>query len=1146
MYLNFSGRTFRARKYLPAKIVTVMKLTTFLLLVVCLQISAKGVSQQISISERKAPLKKVLRQVARQAGISIVYDETLLATANPVTIDVKNATVKEVLEICLSNQPFAYTVDGARIIVKGLPAAKPAADSTINVTGRVVDEKGEPVPGVSVRVKDGSTGTATDVDGRFKLKAPANGSLVFSALGFTPYTQAVGNGTLSVRLKGSETALTETVVVGYGVQKKSVVTGAISSVKAADLESQPITRVESALQGRTSGVTIASSSGQPGSGSSVRIRGLTTFNNNDPLWVVDGVVVDNGGIGYLNQYDIESMEVLKDAASQAIYGARAAAGVILITTKKGKAGKLSVNYNGYWGTSAPARKLKLLNATQYATLMNEASVAGGAGILYEDPKALGQGTDWQAQIFNNSAVRQNHEISVSGGNEKSTFYSSFGYLNQEGIVATDISKYQRINFRLNSTHKLSQWVTFGQNVGYAYDKAIGLGNTNSEFGGPLASAINLDPITPAVVTDPAAAAEEPYSTRPVRRDKFGNPYGISIPVAQEITNPLAYISTRLGNYNWSHNIVGNAYLEISPIKGLKLRSTLGSKIAFWGSESFTPISYLNASTVSSRTSYSRNYNNGFNWNVENTASYTRQFSKHSVTLLVGQGAYSDSRSKSSGITLFDLPVTTFEDASMKYSSTPAQRNSTGDENPEHKLSSLFARVNYNYDEKYLAEAIVRRDGSSRFGSNNRYGVFPSFSLGWVASQEGFLAQNNIVNFLKFRGGYGVVGNDNIGDFQYLSTIGGGRNYSFGTGDSYLVGYSPNAPSNPDLKWESTSQTNVGFEATVLRDVTVSFDWFRKATKDILQNPRIPFYVGAISNPAANVADMQNQGVELELGYRKKLGDFNFSVNGNVSYLKNKVTNLGSGIQYLSGGQRIQSTSNPLTRTALGQPFNAFFGFKTDGIFQTQQEVDAYVGKDGKKIQPGAVAGDFRWVDRNGDGKIDYEGDGTFLGNPTPSWTYGFTLNSNYKGFDLVLFVQGAAGNKIFQGLRRLDIPTANWQTSALGRWTGPGTSNDYPRLTVKPDLNGYNNNNFTNPSDFYLEDGSYARIKSLQIGYNLPSSILKKAHVEKFRLYLMSENLLTLTKYSGYDPEIGGGVFSIDRGIYPQARSFMVGVNATF
>ncbi|MBW8685259.1 TonB-dependent receptor [Chitinophaga rhizophila] len=1116
-----------------------MKLTTFLLLVACLQISAKGVSQQISLSEKKVPLKKILRQVARQAGISIVYDETLLAAALPVTIDVKNASVEEVLDICLENQPFDYAIDGARIIVKSIPVRrKVTADTTITVTGRVMDDNGEPVPGVSVRVKDGTAGTATDASGKFTLKAPPAATLVFSALGFAPYSQPVGNGNLTVRLKGSETALTETVVVGYGVQKKSVVTGAISSVKAADLENQPITRVESALQGRTSGVTIATSSGQPGAGSAVRVRGLTTFNNNDPLWVVDGVVVDNGGIGYLNQYDIESIEVLKDAASQAIYGARAAAGVILVTTKKGKAGKLSVNYNGYYGTSAPARKLKLLNATEYATLRNEAAAAIGDPLPYADPRSYGVGTDWQEQIFNNSAKRQNHEISVSGGNDRSTFYSSFGYLKQDGIVATDISKYERVNFRLNSTHKLSQWVTFGQNVGYAYDKSIGLGNTNSEFGGPLASAINLDPITPVVITDPAVAAGYNATTP---KDANGNYYGISQAVAQEIINPLAYIKTRLGNYGWSHNIVGNAYLEVSPIKGLKLRSTLGSKISFWGSESFTPIAYLNPSTIFSRTSFNRGSNSGYNWNLENTVSYNREFNKHNITLLAGQGAYLDNRTRALNVTYFDLPVDNFKDASLNYNVAQNQRNAGGSENPDHRISSLFARVNYAYDEKYLAEAIIRRDGSSRFGSNNKYGVFPSFSLGWVASREGFWADNDVVNFLKLRGGYGVVGNDNIGDFAYLATIGGGRNYSFGNEDTYLIGYSPNAPSNPDLKWESTSQTNIGFEATVLRNITVSFDWFRKATKDILQYPRIPLYVGAISNPAANVADMENTGVELELGFRKKFGEVDFSVNGNVSYLKNKVTNLGQGVAYLSGGQTIQSTSYPITRTAIGQPFSSFYGFKTNGIFQTQQDVDAYVNKEGKKLQPGAVAGDFRWVDVNGDGQITDEGDRTFLGNPTPTLTYGFTLNSGYKGFDVVLFVQGAAGNKIFQGLRRLDIPAANWQTKALGRWTGAGTSNDYPRLSLED-----NNKNFTNPSDFYLEDGSYCRIKTLQIGYSLPSSLVKKAHIERFRVYLVSENLLTLTKYTGYDPEIGGGVFSIDRGIYPQARSFMVGVNATF
>jgi TonB-linked SusC/RagA family outer membrane protein len=1119
-----------------------MKLTTFLLLAVCLQISAKGVSQQISISEKKVPIRKILREVSRQAGISIVYDENLLTGASPVTIDVKNASVKQVLDLCLANLPLSYTIEGARIIVKSFPESKTStADTSITISGRITDDTGESLPGATIRVKGGVTGTVTDGSGKYSIKVPSEATeLVFSAVGYTTQTRAASDHTINIKLSISQTALTETVVVGYGVQKKSVVTGAISSVRAADLESQPVTRLEQAMQGRTSGVTIASSSGQPGSGSSVRVRGLTTFNNNDPLWVVDGVVVDNGGIGYLNQYDIESIEVLKDAASQAIYGARAAAGVILVTTKKGKAGKLSVSYNGYWGSSAPARKLKLLDATQYATLRNEASVANGDGIVYADPKSFGKGTDWQSQIFNNSAMRQNHEISVSGGNEKSTFYTSFGYLDQNGIVATDISKYKRVNLRLNSTHKISQYVTFGQNLGYAYDKATGVGNTNSEFGGPLSSAINLDPITPVVVTDPAVAAAAPYTNAGIRKDANGRPYGISNAVGQEITNPLAYITTRIGNYNWSHNIVGNAYLEIAPVKGLKLRSTIGTKISFWGDETFTPISWLNSSSISSRTSFKRSENQGYNWNVENIASYTKAINKHNVTLLVGQGAYMDNRTKAIDVTYFDMPATNFNDASLNFKVANDKRVSNGSEGNDHRISSLFARVNYNYDEKYLAEAIIRRDGSSRFGANNKYGVFPSFSLGWVASREGFFPQNKMVNFLKIRGGYGVVGNDNIGDFAYLSTVGDGRNYAFGNSGSYIIGYSPNAPANPNLKWESTSQANVGFEATVYNDFSVTFDWYKKKTKDILQNPRIPGYVGAISNPAANVADMENSGVELELGYRKTLNDVTLSLNGNVSYLKNKVTNLGNGVSYLSGGQTFQSSSYPITRTALDQPFNSFYGFRTKGIFQNQAEVDNYVGKDGKKIQPNAAPGDFRWADKNGDGSIT-EADRDFIGNPTPSWTYGFTANVAYKGFDVILFVQGAAGNKIFQGLRRLDILNANRQAKAIGRWTGEGTSNDYPRLITSDP-----NRNFTNPSDFYLEDGSYCRIKSLQLGYSLSSGLTKKAGIEKLRFYVLSENLLTLTKYTGYDPEIGGGVFSIDRGIYPQARSFMLGVNASF
>lgn len=1010
----------------------------------------------------------------------------------------------------------------------------------IQVSGKITDTGGETLAGVTVTIKGTSKGTTSDAGGKFTLPAAKDAVLVFNFIGFSPkeYVAAQVPAVISLAPKVAE--LDDIVVVGYGVQKKSVTTGAISKVKSSDLESMPINRVEDALQGRASGITIASNNGQPGAAATVRVRGVTTLNNNNPLWVVDGVVVDAGGIGYLNQSDIESIEVLKDAASQAIYGARAATGVILITTKKGKAGRISVNYNGFYGVSAPAKKLDLLNATQYATLRNEAAANSGGTKPYANPEAFGQGTDWQSVIFNNSAKRQNHEVSVSGGNDRSTFYLSFGYLDQEGIVATDISKYKRTNIRLNSTHKIASWLTFGQNLGYAHDKSIGLGNTNSEFGGPLSAAINLDPITPVVITDPAVANASPYTNRGIVRDELGRPYGISTTVGQEMTNPLAYIKTRLGNYSWSDNIVGNAYLEANPIPGLRLRSTLGTKLAFWGGESFTPIFYLNSSTSTSQTSFNRSTNRQLNWNLENTLSYERNFNDHKVVLLLGQGAYMENNSYSTNVTFFNIPVNTFKEASLNFKVPSDQRNADGSEGIEHRVASLFARVTYDYKEKYLFQALVRRDGSTRFGANYKYGVFPSFLAGWVVTKEDFFPSNTLLNFLKIRGGYGVVGNDDIGDLAYLSTVGSGRNYSLGTSGTYINGYSPNAPANPNLKWEQTASANIGFDAVLFNNFTVGFDWFNKKTTDILQNPRIPFFLGAISNPAKNVGSMKNTGVELELGYRHKAGIVDLSYNGNVSYVKNEVTFLGSGVEYLSGGQSFQASTYPITRTQIGQPIGAFYGFKTMGIFQNQQEVDNYVDKTGKKIQPGAKPGDFRWQDTDGDGVIT-DRDRVFLGNPTPKWTYGFTITAAAKGFDLTIFGQGAAGNKIFQGLRRLDIGNANWQSKALGRWTGEGTSNTFPRLTTNDP-----NKNFTNPSDFYLEDGGYFRLKTLQLGYTLPAAMTKRAGIQRARFYVMAQNLFTITKYTGYDPEIGGAVLSIDRGIYPQARSFMLGVNLGF
>lgn len=1016
---------------------------------------------------------------------------------------------------------------------------------TTTVTGVVTDaESGETLPGVNILIQGTTIGTVTDFDGTYELSVPSDIEKPILSFSYTGYlVQDVllnDRTTVDVALGINVQQLGEVVVVGYGTQKKSVVTGSISNVGSEQLKTMPINRVEQALQGRTSGVTIASNSGQPGSGATVRVRGITSLNNNDPLWVVDGVVVDNGGIGYLNQSDIASIEVLKDASSQAIYGARAAAGVILVTTKKGQAGSLKVNYNGFYGVSSPAHKLEMLNATEYATLRNESSVAAGNGIIYEDPASFGEGTNWQDAIFNNGAVKQNHELSISGGNQVSTFYASFGYWNQEGIVASDISKFERFNVRINSTHKVTPWLTFGENLGYARDKSVGLGNTNSEFGGPLSSAINLDPLTPLVISDPNVAGSSPYTNPGIQVDENGNPYGISTTVGQEMTNPLAYIQTRLGNYGWSDNIVGNVFAEITLFEGLKFRSNLGAKLAYWGGESFTPVFWLNSSNINSTNSFNRSTNRRVDYNVENTLSYTKQLNEHEFQILLGQGAYRDNWTNGINVTYRDIPATDFDGASLNYNVPTDQVTAGGYEGAEHRVSSLFARLNYNYNDRYLFTGVFRRDGSSRFGSNNKYGFFPSVSVGWVISQEEFFPSNSVVEFLKLRGGYGIVGNDAIGDFAYLSTVGGGRNYAFGTDGSYYNGVSPNAPSNPDLKWEETSQLNIGFEAYLFRDISLTFDWYKKETSDILMNPRIPAYVGAISNPAANVATMENRGVELELGYRKTIGEWYISVNANGSYLENEVTFLGNGVDFLSGGQTFHTSNYPITRTAVGQPINSFYGFRRLGIFQTQGDIEAYTNAEGQLIQPNARPGDFIWADLDGDGAIT-ENDRTFIGDPTPTYTYGLTVNAAYKGFDVLIFGQGAAGNMIFQGLRRLDVSNANYQTRALDRWTGPGTSNDFPRL-----VDGDPNSNFTNPSDFYLEKGDYFRIKTMQIGYTLPQPTVQQIGIDRVRIYVMAENLLTFTQYTGYDPEIGGGVFSIDRGIYPQARSLMMGLDLNF
>ena len=1016
----------------------------------------------------------------------------------------------------------------------------------VTVTGKVTNRaNGEVLPGATVSVKGGQASTQTDANGMFSLGVPGSGAVLlitYSGMLEQEIPVIPGGSVYNVQLDSRTGSLNEVVVIGYGTQRKANVTGAIASVKAKDLENVPNGRIEQALQGRVSGVTVMQNSGQPGSGSTLRIRGITTFNNNNPLWVVDGVVVDNGGIGYLNQSDIESIEVLKDAASAAIYGTRAATGVILVTTKKGKIGKPVISYNGFYGTSAPAKILELLNATEYATLRNESSVAAGKGIVFPNVATLGTGTDWQKAIFNNDARRWLNEISMSGGNNVSTYYFSAGMQDQEGIVSTDISHYRKINMRLNSTHKISKIFTFGQTLGYTYAKSTGLGNTNSEFGGPLSSAINLDPVTPLVVTDIASQPNAAiYNNANVIKDANGNPYGISAYVGQEMTNPVAYQQTRLGGYNWSDDFVGNAYLEVAPMTGLKFRSTLGFKKAYWGNLGFTPLYFLSSTVSSNKNSYNKGENKVLNWNNENIVTYNKRMGDHDFTVLLGQGTYVENIGGNVGMTFYNLPINDYRDASFGFDVGLANRDGYSGDMVEHKLLSLFSRINYAYQDKYLFTGIIRRDGSTKFGPDKKYGVFPSFSAGWNVNRENFWPVNDVVNTLKLRGGYGVVGNDASGDFQYVSRVVGGYNYAVGNNGAVTTGYAPQTLDNPFLHWEETRSTDIGLEATVLKNLSVNFDVYDRKTTGILRTIVIPAYVGVSQDPTDNVADVKNSGLELELGYHKSFGKLNFNASVNGSYIKNEVTYVAADTNFIGGNASFQSMGN-VTRTQVGHSYNEFFGYKILGIFQNEQQIQNYKNKSGQLIQPDARPGDFMWADLNDDGKISSDNlDRTFLGSNIPKYTFGFTLNLDYQGFDFMMFGQGVAGNKIFQGLRRLDILTSNYSTRALSRWHGEGTSTDFPRLT-DADPNG----NFSKMSDFYLEDGAYLRFKVVQLGYTLPSHLFKGAGISRFRVYVTGENLLTLTNYTGYDPEVGGGVFGIDKGQYPQARSILGGVQITF
>ena len=1029
----------------------------------------------------------------------------------------------------------------------------------IQIKGTVVSgTDNEPLPGVNVVVKGNtSTGTITDFNGTFTLSAPADAILSISYIGFKSQEIAVkGHKDIKIVLQEDSETLDEVVVVGYGVQKKSVVTASIAKVSADDLASTAPVRMDNALKGLASGVTVTSSSGQPGAAAQIRVRGVGTIRTEngaaDPLYIVDGMPLE-GGLDYLNPNDIASIEVLKDAASGAVYGARAANGVILVTTKTGKIGKTKVTYDFSYGWQSAWKKRDVLNASEYALMINEGAINAGIATKFSDPYSYGQGTNWQDEVFNNNAPMMNHQVSVSGASEKVNYLFSLGFYTQDGIVGGnfDRSNYERLTLRSNTQYTLfdeskeRNWLNslkVTSNLSYARIKSTNF-DDNSTWGTPLGSALALSPILNVYdETEEAIKAQfDKYGTTaeytPVYDPRNGKLFSIPGEFG-EMSNPIAKLSLP-GDKHWSHKFVANFSAELQLWDNLKFKTSYGADLSFWGYDGYRPLYYLRSGESSTQSSAYSRKEDGTVWQLENVLMYDKSIDKHSFSVLLGQSAKKSSGSYLYGsrnnITNYSRP---YIDASTGLAAN-ADRDAAGAPSVDATLASIFARASYNYDERYMLQVTVRRDGSSRFGPNNHYAVFPSFSLGWNLTNEKFMNKRpNWLTTTKIRLSWGKNGNENIGNFKYTVLTSPGNNAIFGSSENVINGVKASGLANPDLKWEESEQLDFGLDFGFFNNaLTFTADYYKKKTNGMLMEMNIPFYVGE-AKPIGNVGKMENSGIELEAAYKFRVSDWNFRVSANASYLKNKLIEYGNE----SGWENLDSFqgTGDISRAENGKPFPFFYGYKTAGIFQNTDEVKAYKNDKGELLQPTAVPGDVRFVDVDGNGIIDAN-DRTDIGKGMPDWTFGFNLGVSWKNFDLNMMWQGTAGNDIYDATRRTDIATSNLPSWMLNRWTGEGTSNRIPRFVQGDNVNWQS-------SDLYVYDGSYLRLKNIQLGYTLPAALTQKVFISSLRFYVAAENLFTFTKYHGFDPEIssGGTSLGIDYGVYPQARVWTIGASLSF
>lgn len=1000
---------------------------------------------------------------------------------------------------------------------QGLKEIQQTPRTLPQVSGQVVDANGEPVIGASVLVEGTTNGVITDLDGNYILSnVPQGATIVVSYIGYKTVRMSATSSRLSViTLKEDTEILDEVVVIGYGVQKKADLTGSVANVNAEKLNTQSNTTISQALQGKIAGVDIVSQGGQPGAGTRVMVRGIGTLNNAAPLYIVDGMYMTS--IDQINPNDIQSIDVLKDASSAAIYGSRAANGVIIVTTKSGSdtEGKPIVDVSANIGVNMVAKKLDVLNAAEWAEISTLSRKAAGLSALeMAENLASKEDNDWQ-DIMYRTALVQNYNLSVKGGGKYSKYYNSVGYTNQDGVIKG--ANYQR--YTLQSKVDFTKGIfSAGTNIILSYDQS-----------NPLLSDVRGGFVGRVIKAIPTLSRYDE-----TRIGGYGGYYGDVV----NFQNPLGMIDEKLIDIDSNNTkFFANAYAQLEFIKGLKYKLNITPDFQFYRYSDYRGLYDFGGSATNGITQLRDQQSRRRNILVENLLSFDRTFGYHKVSALVGY-SYQDTRYRYLGGSGQGMPGS-IKELDAASSGLYVSGNTT-----RSVLTSILARAFYSYKDRYLVTATIRRDGSSKFGSNNHYGNFPSFSLGWNIAEESFIkGKVNWLDQLKLRGGYGVLGNQEIDDYQYVSMVTTGINYPDGKG-GLIQGAFPKEFANPDIRWEETTMTNIGVDLMAFGNrLSLTADYYVKNTKDILLEVPIPISTGGANDPVRNAGKIRNKGFEYSLGWNDRIGnDWSYSINAIGTFNKNEVVEMGNDSQTITGGTMHGGTYT--TKTLAGYPIGGFWLIPTDGYFNSDSEVQAYQ-KDGKLIQPSAVAGDIRFKDTNNDGTIN-DDDRIYCGSPFPDFTYALNGTVTYKNIDFSFGFQGVTGNKIYNATRQemenVTIGT-NYLKSVLDYWTPSNTNASVPRLTWND-----TNRNLRTESNRFLENGDYFRLRNIQIGYTFPKAWLGN-FVQKARVYVNAENVFTITNYSGYTPDVNASSVhsrGFDECIYPTNRTFMLGINVTF